>query len=95
VQAKDLTDHAFSIFHRPSQRLGVLGCGASPNQDAKELALQEPCCESMSTVSMGTVHTRASPAPPDHDPAVAVPMEAVIRCKRVPGGVVNEYQQAA
>ena len=40
-------------------------------------------------------HQSRQQRPPDHDGPVAVPVERLVQCRKVFGGVINEYYRAA
>jgi hypothetical protein len=40
-------------------------------------------------------HQSRQQRPPDHDMPVVRPLEAPVRRRKVPGGVINEYYRAA
>jgi hypothetical protein len=40
-------------------------------------------------------HQSRQQRPPDHDMSVVMPLEAPVQCRKVLGGVINEYYTAA
>jgi putative transposase len=60
-----------------------------------ERHLRSVLCEYADHYNRHRPHQSRQQRPPDHDPAVVVPLDAPIQRRKILGGAINQYYRAA